>query len=63
MRPFYGYSPVGENAIKKVSRIKTRKYSLCAAVNCDGSKFTKIIQTNYNSEAFIDFLTDFFIWV
>lgn len=54
-----GRSEVGKNAIKRITSIRSRNLSICAAMGVSGEYFYKLSHTPYNMIKFKEFLIDF----
>ena len=52
----YGYAIRGLRANKTVRSIRSRNYSVCSAMNCEGLHLFKIQDRPYNSESYSEFI-------
>ena len=56
-----GRAPIGKRASKVVKQIRSRNYSICAAMRSDSLYFFEIQDRPYNKEYFNDFLEQLFL--
>lgn len=59
----YGYSEKVTPAHKKVPQIRTKNYSVCAAMKHNSLFYFRIQDKPYNADNFKEFLNELFYWL